>query len=76
VAARALPDDASALLLTGLVLRRQDRWADAACVLRRASDLEPGNWGPAYYAGETLLFMREFAEAARYLDRAVRSSRR
>jgi serine/threonine-protein kinase len=74
VAARALPDDASALLLTGLVLRRQDRWADAACALRRASDLEPGNWGPAYYAGETLLFMREFAEAARYLDRAIGDS--
>jgi serine/threonine-protein kinase len=74
VAARALPDDASALLLTGLVLRRQDRWAEAACALKHASDLEPGNWGPAYYAGETAIFMRNYAEASQYLDRAIGDS--
>lgn len=74
VAARALPDDASALMLTGLVLRRQDRWAEAACALKHASDLEPGNWGPAYYAGETLIFMRDYASASHYLDRAIGDS--
>ena len=74
VAARALPDDASALLLTGLVLRRTDQWAEAACALKQASDLEPGNWGPAYYAGETFLFMRQYGEATRYLDRAIGDS--
>ena len=74
IAAHALPDDASALLLTGLVLRRMDKWAEAACALKQASDLEPGNWGPAYYAGETFLFMRNYGEAARYLDRAIGDS--
>jgi TolB-like protein/Flp pilus assembly protein TadD len=74
IAARALPDDASALLLTGLVLRRQDRWPEASCALMQASDLEPGNWGPAFYAGETLLFMRNYAQASKYLDRAIGDS--
>lgn len=74
IAARALPDDASALLLTGLVYRRTDRWAEAACTLMQASDLEPGNWGPAFYAGQTFLFMRNYAQAARYLDRAIADS--
>jgi TolB-like protein len=74
VAARALPHDASALLLTGMVLRRQDKWGEASCALMQASDLEPGNWGPAYYAGETFLFMRDYANAFKYLDRAVEDS--
>jgi serine/threonine-protein kinase len=74
IAARALPEDASALLLTGLVLRRSDRWAEAACALKQASDMEPGNWGPAYYAGETFLFMRDYAQASHYLDRAIGDS--
>ncbi len=73
-ASRALPNSASALLLTGLVYRRQDSWAEAACALQAASDLEPGNWGPAYYAGETLLFIRDYAQAARYLERAIADS--
>jgi serine/threonine-protein kinase len=74
IAARALPHDASALLLTGLVLRRQDRWGEASCALRQASDMEPGNWGPAYYAGETFLLMRDYARAAQYLERAIADS--
>jgi TolB-like protein/Flp pilus assembly protein TadD len=75
VAERSLHQDGKLLMLRGLIYRRMpNRWGEATCSLRQASELEPGNWAPAYYAGQTYLFARDYAHAEQFLARAIQDS--
>ena len=75
IAQRSLPHDSKLLTLGGLIYRRMPgRWGEATCLLRQASDLEPGNWAPAYYAGQTALYSRNYPLGVQYLDRAIQDS--
>jgi TolB-like protein/tetratricopeptide (TPR) repeat protein len=75
IAERSLHQDSKLLMLRGLILRRMPyRWDYATCALRQASELEPGNWAPAYYAGQTYLFSRDYEHAEQFLTRAIQDS--
>lgn len=75
LAERSLHRDSKLLMLRGLIYRRlPNRWEAAICSLRQASELEPGNWAPAYYAGQTYLFARDYAHAEQFLARAIQDS--
>ena len=75
IAGQSLSHDSKLLLLRGLIYRRMPgRWDTATCLLQQASDLEPGNWAPAYYAGQTFLFARNYPLGLQYLDRAIGDS--
>lgn len=75
IARMSLKHDGNLLTLGGLIYRRlPDGWSTATCMLRQASDLEPGNWAPAYYAGQTALYSRNYSLGAQYLDRAIQDS--
>jgi serine/threonine-protein kinase len=55
----------------GFVLRRQGRFDEALATLKRAAELDPRSPARAWEVGTTLLVMRRYAEAERYLDRAI-----
>lgn len=75
IAERSMHQDSKLLMLRGLIYRRMpNRWESATCSLRQASELEPGNWAPAYYAGQTYLFARDYAHAQEFLTRAIQDS--
>ncbi|HJR54367.1 MAG TPA: adenylate/guanylate cyclase domain-containing protein, partial [Gemmatimonadota bacterium] len=68
---RRQPDDAEALDWQGLVLRRLGRWDEALGSMERARDADPRNSGIVSNLGVTLLHLRRYDEAERYLDEAL-----
>jgi serine/threonine protein kinase/tetratricopeptide (TPR) repeat protein len=67
IARRKLPNDAEALLITGRIDRRQNRWDNALANLRKASELDPRNEEVAYILGETYFEMRRYHELEQFL---------
>ena len=68
---RRQPDDAEALDWQGLVLRRLGRWDEALGSMERARNADPRNSGIVSNLGVTLLHLRRYDEAERYLDEAL-----
>jgi TolB-like protein/Flp pilus assembly protein TadD len=68
---RRQPDDAEALNWQGLVQRRLGRWDEALVSMESARDADPRNSGIVSNLGVTLLHLRRYDEAERYLDEAL-----
>jgi serine/threonine-protein kinase len=65
------PKNSDALALTGYVLRRQGRWAEAADALGKALELDPKNAGVLLNLGSTCVPARRYAEGDEALARAI-----
>lgn len=70
-ARRALPNDTDVLALSGLIARRQSRWADALRDLRRANELDPRNAETVRALADTFFELRRYNEMEQLLKRAV-----
>lgn len=78
---RALPEllkakqlqasNAQAALQIGNVRRRQGRFADAIASYRQSADLNPRSHNAWFNLGETLLYIRDYDQAAPFLRRAT-----
>jgi TolB-like protein/Flp pilus assembly protein TadD len=71
IAARLLPNDPTAPLLTAYIERRQARWADSTRNFNRALELDPQNEFILQQLALTYFNQRQFPEMIRTLDRAV-----
>ena len=69
-AEEAKPSDASVIAAKGLVLRVQGEWDEAVEEFLRARNFNPRSYNLNYTVGETLLRMRRYGEAERYLRMA------
>jgi serine/threonine-protein kinase len=65
------PGSSELILLMGLLERRIGRWPQAVEHIRRAAELDRRDAVIAYNLAETYLYMRNFAEARRWTDRAL-----
>ncbi len=65
------PSNALAFRQIGNVQRRQGRFADAIESYRKAADLDPRSHQAWFNLGETYLFVRNYEETARYLERVT-----
>jgi serine/threonine-protein kinase len=70
-AVRLQASNAEASRYIGNVRRRQGRFGEAIESFRRAAELNPRSHNAWYNLGETLLFVREYEQAAPYLDRVT-----
>jgi non-specific serine/threonine protein kinase len=69
------PSDDAALAMIGFVKRRQGRFEEAAEDLLRAAQMNPADYMiNSDGVGGTLIFLRRFDEAERYLDRTISMS--
>jgi len=68
---RRQPNDAEVIAAIGFIRRRQGNWKQAAVQLEQAVELDPRNHARLRSLGETYLYMRRYAQAERYLDRAI-----
>jgi tetratricopeptide (TPR) repeat protein len=59
------------LYLAGTIQRRRGRWVEAANNMKRAAELDPLSREVAGAAADTYRVLRHYAEAMRYLDRAI-----
>jgi serine/threonine-protein kinase len=71
VAETLRPNDAEVLRGMGAVLAFQGNREEALTCYERAVELDPQNAAPVRSVAYTYLTMRRFAEAERYLDRAI-----
>jgi len=65
------PSNALAFRQIGNVQRRQGRFPEALDSYRRAADLDPRSHQAWFNLGETYLFVRNYVEAARHLERVT-----
>ena len=65
------PNSTEAFVQLGFIRRRQARWAEALANLRHAVELDPRNTKTISVLGETLSQLRQFDEAASFLQRAA-----
>jgi tetratricopeptide (TPR) repeat protein len=65
------PNNSQLLWVIGSVERRQGRWDQALASFQQALRLDPRSHILAFEAGGSLHFMRRFAEAEAYYDRAM-----
>lgn len=65
------PNYAEALTMRGWLLRRLGRWNEMLAAFTRAVELNPRHPDVLSSAGQAAVWMRRYAEAARYYDRAV-----
>jgi len=68
---RRQPNNAGVAALIGWTRRRQGKWQQAAVQLERAVALDPQNHHWLNNLGRAYLYMRRYAEAERYLARAI-----
>ncbi len=68
---RRQPNDAEVTAAIGFIRRRQGKWEQAAVQLEQALEIDPRNTSWLKDLGETYLYMRRYAQAERYLDRAI-----
>jgi serine/threonine-protein kinase len=72
VALELRPSDSEALIAMGFVRRRQGNWEEALDAFREAERISPRNYALIQDGlGATNMFARRFAEAERYMDRAI-----
>jgi serine/threonine-protein kinase len=65
------PNSSPALGAVAYVQRRQGRFEEALANLLRAAELSPNDHTLQYSVGETMVYMRRWAEARPYLDRTT-----
>jgi non-specific serine/threonine protein kinase len=65
------PNDAEVTVAIGYIRRRQGKWEQAAVQMEQAVALDPRNHLWLSNLGAMYLYMRRYAEAERYLDRAI-----
>jgi TolB-like protein/Tfp pilus assembly protein PilF len=70
-AGKRLPNSADVFGNTAFVERRMGRWDAAMSHFRKAVSLDPRNLQLLIYTGETLGYLRNFAEAEDFVDRAL-----
>jgi tetratricopeptide (TPR) repeat protein len=70
-AGKRLPNSADVFGNMAFVERRMGRWDEAASHFRQAISLDPRNLQLLIYTGETLGYLRNFAEAEDFVDRAL-----
>ena len=70
-AGKRLPNSADVFGNMAFVERRMGRWDEAVSHFRKAVSLDPRNLQLLIYTGETLSFLRNFAEAEDFVDRAL-----
>jgi len=68
---RRQPNDSEVTVAIGFIRRRQGKWGQAAVQLEQAVELDTRSHSWLRELGETYLYMRRYAEAERYLDRAI-----
>ena len=71
LARRALPNDATALLLAGYIDRRQSRWEESTRDFEQALALDPQNVFIMRQLTRSYLCLRRYADAQKVLDRAL-----
>jgi serine/threonine protein kinase/Flp pilus assembly protein TadD len=71
LARKTLPNNADVFQLTGLIDRRQGRWADAMRDLDRAVELDPRNSAILENAGGTYQGLRRYSNASALFRRAL-----
>jgi serine/threonine protein kinase/Flp pilus assembly protein TadD len=71
LARKTLPNNADVFQLTGLIDRRQGRWADAMRNLDRAVELDPRNSAILENAGGTYQGLRRYSDASSLFRRAL-----
>ena len=72
VAARKLPNNAEVLYFTGVVLRRQGRWAEAARTTERALQVDPRNATVASELANLYGALKQYDDARRWRDAILR----
>jgi TolB-like protein/Tfp pilus assembly protein PilF len=70
-AGKRLPNSADVFGNMAFVERRMGRWDEAVSHFRKATSLDPRNLQLLIYTGETLGYLRNFAEANHFVDRAL-----
>ncbi|HEY4283953.1 MAG TPA: adenylate/guanylate cyclase domain-containing protein [Chthoniobacterales bacterium] len=73
-AEKRIPNSADVFGDTALVERRMGRWDAAVSHFRKAILLDPRNLQLNIFAGETLGYLRNFAEGENFVDRALQIS--
>lgn len=71
IAERSQPNGAQLLLGIGAVQRRLGEWELSAASCKKAQELDPRSHTTAGDLGNTYLRMRDYTEAAGYMDRAM-----
>src|SRR6516162_3529413 len=70
-AGKRLPNSADVFGNMAFVERRMGRWDEAVSHFRKAISLDPRNLPLLIYGGETLGYLRNFAEGEDFVDRAL-----
>jgi tetratricopeptide (TPR) repeat protein len=65
------PNNSDALWAVGGVQRRQGKWTEAIANMKRAAALDPRDWGKNSGIAEADGYLRAYAEAIQYWDRAI-----
>ena len=68
---RGQPNNTELSAAAGYVQRRQGKFEEAVTNLKKAADLDPRSYDRAEEVAFTYRFMRKYAEAEYYLDRAI-----
>jgi len=71
IARQSQPNNSDLLLFIGAVQRRQGKFEEALANIKRASELDPLSNHLTLELGGMFMFMRNYPEALRYLNRAI-----
>src|SRR4051812_46156138 len=71
LAQQSLPNNPQVYDLAGSMDRSERRWADAIANLERASELDPRNLPYLIYLGSTYLWLHDYDQHAKIMDRIV-----
>ena len=71
LAQKSLPNDPLSFEILAFIDRRQGRWAESIKNLERAIELDPQNRFFLQQLAQSYVFLRQYADAERVLDRAI-----
>jgi tetratricopeptide (TPR) repeat protein len=71
IAGRALPNSSDVLALSGILDRRQGRWAESTNALERACNLDPKNSEILLQLMFSYSWLRQYRDLEKSLDRLV-----
>jgi TolB-like protein/class 3 adenylate cyclase/Flp pilus assembly protein TadD len=71
LAQQSLPNDPLVFEILGFIDRRQGRWTESTKNLERAIELDPQNVGFLKQIADSYVYLRQYPDAERVLDRAV-----